>query len=228
MQMAGAAKSRQAMESARAQGMAKQKEFQRQAETVVNKSMTTAGRDTAEKDMAQGQAARLQAIEAATKATQPMVGVPLDAAGGTGNRVVSTPTDRARTATQDAGNAWARVQAGNAARIGSYNDWASNRAVENADASQRLAVTSNLARGQANLLPLQLEAASHAGDSLSGIGSMLGTVGSAVGMGVGTGMIGGGGAPAGTTIGTNPFTGYSYSYAPGANPWQTIKKWMPR
>lgn len=75
------------------------------------------------------------------------------------------------------------------AKLGGYQDWQMQNAIRDLHEQQEQNQIGNFASGTAKLLPLELQQASHAGDSLNAIGSLVGSLGSLAG----SGLFGGGG-----------------------------------
>lgn len=64
-----------------------------------------------------------------------------------------------------------------------YNEWDLQRGIKNLLANQQLALMGNFAQGSQGVLPIELNAAQHSGDSLQGIGQLLSTAGMVGSMG---------------------------------------------
>jgi len=199
MQIAGNKESQSAISGARAKEMAQQRQLQAQAGTVFDTSQTANSEPTANSTLFSGvnaRAAIANALKTATAGTTSSA-LPVNQPDYqvTDGRPMATAGARANTA----GNAWSNVVGGAANRLGSYNDLATKQGIANQQTDAQLGVISNKARGDANLLPLEIEVASHKGDSLRGWGQIVSALGSVASMGAAAGL--GSGAAAGTVSG---------------------------
>lgn len=91
---------------------------------------------------------------------------------------------RADASTQQQGN--------NSAKLQGYSQWGVNQAIQNMLAGQQLGLVNNQSQQLASTLGPRLQQAGQAYSGLSGVGSLLGTLGSAVGVG---GSVAGWGQP---------------------------------
>jgi hypothetical protein len=168
VQIAGAEESRKAMNSAVDESLARQQQFSQQGRSVFEKSLTGSTPQTAQDQMAEGRDRALNEYQSlqAKSLTGETSAVPFE------SNQSATNVDKGRTGLSNLAQA----------SLQGYSEWDLQRAIKNLTAEGQLGLISNNARNVASMLPYQVQAASHAGDSLSGIGSLLGTAGGLVGM----------------------------------------------
>jgi len=218
MQMAGARKSRKAMEATRAAELARQKKYQEQAGKTFEASLSKSTRANADAAMAEGANRRTSAYDRIAAGNQPTALNQVT----TNRTVLPGPTTANRSA-----EAWSQLVGGNQAKLGGTADWQLGQGIKDTRASQDLAVISDNARGSARILPSELEAASHKGDSLSGWGQLLQAAGAVAGMAAPAGSAGGGlsaGQEAAFSMGAGPVsatgaTNFLVNTPTAANPW---------
>lgn len=213
MQMAGAAQARGAMNDARAAELSRQKRYQDEASAEFSKSLKKSDRATADEQMQAGADRRSAAYQAL--AASP-VGQPLPTRPGSDGAVTDTGTAGAAARTKAnataTANAWSRLVGGAQARLGGGEDWQLEQGIKNAEANRNLAITSSNARGSANILPWEMEEASHAGDGLKGWGQLVSALGSVAGIGAATAPGSASGAlenPGVATFNPTPVAGYT-------------------
>lgn len=95
------------------------------------------------------------------------------------------------------------LSAKNRADLGGYSDWALRQMIANIRTQDELNRISSFAGGRANVFPLQMEEASHAGDELAFWGKLIQSLGS----GTGAFLDAGGAGPSAQYGVTNKFTG---------------------
>lgn len=183
MSIAGNEQAKAAMERAQAAEGRRQKKYQQEAQGALSQSIDQSTRGVADKQLAEGEAARLKAYAEAGKT--PLQALPT---GTSGNAVVgnkSNPIADARARAAATANAWNQLASKAQARMGSYEDWGLKQGVKNARANQNLGIVSSLARGSANVLPIEIQDAAHSGDELSGWGQLVSALGMVAGAGAG-------------------------------------------
>ncbi|MEI6194641.1 MAG: hypothetical protein WCS42_09950 [Verrucomicrobiota bacterium] len=174
--IAGQQKSQQALSAARSQAAAKEATLQANSNAIFKKSLAGSTPEVAQQEMAKGTEARMSAWNDLKSATTPIA-----AALPATSTTTTNPGQAAQTQSGGAASAWNKLNAGATAKLGSYSDWENQQAIKNGNASQKLETQNNFARGDANLLPLELSVAGEAGDKLSGWGSMVSALGSVAG-----------------------------------------------
>lgn len=223
-QAAGQRKAQKAMSGAREAERIRQKGHQDASNAVLEKSM--GGADKSAQDATEAEA--LAARKAASDAAVADVRAPLEATGEnlagdqTANAVIEA--EQAAQAAKSLG--YAGQQGGAKAKLLSFNDLNFANAINNARAAQEQARIANFAKGSADILPIELEAASRKGQGLQTLGSALSAAGMITGMGAGAGWWGGADKAAGLAPGFNA-TGASVpsmgvpagAYTPG---WTTL------
>lgn len=202
------------MRQVRTAAAAKQKQYQDSANAVFTKSASTASPEAAQTQIDKGTKERSAFYNLIKDAASPAA-APLPATASTGTNGVSDGTPMARAGANQQGrtNAWSNLVTGAQSRLGGYDDLNVNRAIENANAGSELRVISNKAHGQANILPIELDSASHAGDSLSGWGQLVSALGSVAMMGSAAG-IGTAGAGAGQATNAASTAARASGFAP--------------
>lgn len=193
MQAAGAAKSRRAMEAAANAERQRQQAYQRDADALFAESLSKQGAEQQIKGTADAEAARLATTQGAQQQTA-AVNIPTQGATPT---VVSDET----SARVGAGNAQAAQDAANRAALASFGDVQLGNALMNTRYGQKQGQIGRNMQGSAAVLGLETEAASHRGDSLKGIGSLLNAGGQIAGLGSAMGW-GAAAAPATTAATT--------------------------
>lgn len=170
LSIAGQQQAKGAMESKARAEMLRQKGFQDQGKQEFVQSLGQSDQRTANDQLAEGQQ---QAGAEYSKVNQ----VPLAASSAT---PVATGTQTPIQSSRDQ----ASIGIGNRAAAGlqGYNHYDLMQMIKNMRANQNLQQISGNARGSAAVLPYELQAASHAGDSMSGIGSILSMLGSLTGL----------------------------------------------
>lgn len=191
LQMAGSAQSADAMARARDAFQLQQKKLQSDANMVLQKSQTQASRGTTDATLAAGAAQRGQLTSALQQASVPAM-APLPSNSETGYQV----NDPGASAAQAAGNATRTANTEAVNKLGAYDDWSSQQRLDAGEAARNLAPIQSKSMGNERLLPTELEAGSHAGDSLTQWGQIVGALGSVASMGAASGF--GAAAPAAT------------------------------
>jgi len=186
LQVAGSEESRAAMESTRANFLAQQEKLQKQASQVFQNSAKQASADAAKATLDKGADQRSQLVQALKQASATDAGLPQDTV--TSYEVTDDPTRRAANVAQTAGAASRTAQSTAAAKLGAYDDFTAQQQLDNAEASRQLAPIASKSQGNARILPGQMEAASHAGDSLSQWGQIVGALGSVASLGAASGF----------------------------------------
>lgn len=186
-QAAGARKAQKAMAGAREAERIRQKGYQAESDAAFDESMSKQGADLQKEKIAQAEAERTATAQAA-QTPAAIVNIPTQ---GETPTVVADET----SARVGAGNAQAAQDAANRAALASFGDVQLGNALLNTRYGQQQAQIGRNMQGSANVLGIEMDAASRRGDSLKGIGSGLVAGGSLLGMGAGMGW----GAPAATT-----------------------------
>lgn len=143
-----------ALDAATRNAIAKQRQSITQGyNQVFMPSLPGLGAEAATQQIAQGAGQRMQ--EYSQLLEQPLVpNVPQSAYGA---------VDQAKLG----------VQANAQANLGGYSDWSLNQMINQIRTKQELDKISNFAKGNAALLPFNLNAAQHAGDTAKGVGSLV-------------------------------------------------------
>ena len=171
LQMAGASKARSEAERATRNEIARQQRLRQEAEAAA---LMSREQSTPENVAGQIQGGQQQAVENYDKVGQ----VPLSASA------TVAPAQRSSSAVNDKRNQ-EQTKASNQARgnVVGYNEWELQRQIKNLLAQSQLGTIGNFSRGSQGVLGLELQAAQHAGDSLSGAGQLLGMLGSVASLG---------------------------------------------
>lgn len=168
MQVAGANKAQSEMERRVQAELTRQQGYQRQATQAYGQSAEGATPEVVKKQIGEGQAERQGQYERAQA-------VPL-----TQSAPALLDTNPAQSTATSVHN-----QQGNVARAGvtGYDEMAMQQLIRNLQAQRSLGVTSNFARNSQQLLPGEIQQASHAGDNLANIGQGLGLLSALMGVG---------------------------------------------
>lgn len=164
--MAGAAAAKRKMEATAMAELQRQGKYTGKANEAVGESIKKSGYDTATATAETGAANRLSQYDLAT-AAQP-------------NASIASPAARF----VPSGSAQATMQQSNAARskLGGWQDWWVQSQQKDARVAQELGLLGQSAGASANVLPLEMQAAQHAGDTAQGVGSLLNTAGLLAGL----------------------------------------------
>jgi hypothetical protein len=146
--------SKWAMQDAFQREAQRQAAYQGQALGAFNKGLGGAGVDTAQSQLAQGMADRMQRYA--------QVGaVPL----GFGGHV--TPRDQAQS----------QLIGQQRAKLGSYQDWGLQQALQQMQTGRQLNQIGNFAAGTAGVFPYRMYKAQHSQDTLAAIGAAISSIG---------------------------------------------------
>lgn len=201
MQVAGANKAANAMNNKTVEELNRQRGTQQKASAEFASSLGQSGKDVADTQIASGEQERtqmydkLQSVPLAA-GSQPLV-------GGTSSAI--NLRDNAQMALSNKGRG----------KIGAYDKWILDQAVKNLRSGQMQGIYGQEAQRSQAVLPMELQDASHAGDSLTGAGMGLGMLGTLLSLGSTSGVTAGmTAAQAGTSLyGMNqaqPVMGYGY------------------
>lgn len=168
LQAAAAQRAQDEMNAKVRQELLRQKGYQQQAQSTYKQSLGQSTAAKAKEQTAQGANERNAAYQTAQA-------VPLTASA-------AAPVANASPIAMAGQQAIGAANTARANYMGQEN-WQLLQAIKNLQANQELGVTSNLARGSAGVLPVELQQAQHAGDSLAGLGQIIGTLGNLYGMG---------------------------------------------
>lgn len=184
-QVAGQRKAQKAMDGAREAERIRQKGYQEQSDAALGKSM--AGAEKGAQDAIEGKA--LAERKAASDAAVAEVRQPVEATGANlaGDQAANAVIESEKAAQAAKSLGFASQQGGAKAKLLSVNDLNFANSIANARALQEQARIANLAKGSADVLPIELEAASRKGQGLQTLGTLLSTAGTVVGMGAGAG-----------------------------------------
>lgn len=174
--MAGQSKAKSAMNNRTMEELIRQKGIQQSANEEFAKSLAASGRGTADVQRQQGEQERLSGYEQAQSIPVGTQSAPLIG----GNSAALTMQDAMTTTSSNK----------NRAKLGAYEKWQLDQAVKNLRSGQMQQIYGQQAQRSQNVLPLELQSASHAGDKLAGIGGLLGALGSVVSLGSTSGLTG--------------------------------------
>lgn len=205
LSIAGNAQDQNAIGDARATEALQQEKLQKQASGVFQTSVGNNSVPAAANTLASGANARATIASALANASAGgNTNLPVNSQPGyqvtdaTGQPMTNTAGARA---TAGAG-AWGNVVNTAADKLGSYGDLTTTQGVNNSQANNQLGVIGNKAKGDANLLPLEIEVASHKGDALTGWGSIVSALGSVASLGAASGLGAAGAAGSAATSAT--------------------------
>lgn len=160
------------------QNLQQQQELQKKATGLFNMNLQQGN----SAPQAQAQVGATQAAQQGKYAQS--AGLPSLAQGANPVNVDPVVQARADASTQNQGAAGAKLQG--------YSQWGVNQAIQNMLAGQQIGLVNNQSQQLASTLAPQLQQASQQNAGLTGLGSLLGTLGSAVGVG---GTLSGWGTP---------------------------------
>lgn len=192
-QAIGQSQAKRAMESRTRAEMERQRRFREQGAAEFQASLAAGGRDVADEQIAEGTAKRTAEYDAATA-------VPMGSS--TASTLSVVPQQKVGQAGEQAAS---KLSNRNRGQFMGLSDWQLKQLIKNARANQQLAITANMAQGSANVLPMELQDASHKGDTMAGISQLLNAAGLVYGlgsMGAGAGASAAGSAPANVGAGS--------------------------
>jgi hypothetical protein len=188
-QAAGQAKARKAMEGAQVAERVRQKGFQDQSQSAFSESLAHANPQDQANAQGKAEGERKAAYDAATAEAR----APLEATGR--NLAGSQDANRILSSESAARSAQARGYAGQQgaakAALQGFGDTQLGNALYNARQMQNQGTIGNFMQGSAAVLPYEVDAASHRGDSLKSLGDLLSMGGAIAGLGAGAGWWGG-------------------------------------
>lgn len=203
MQMQGAAKAQKAQNEANQLELNRQKGYQEQSFNLFDKSL-----DYNQGDTQQGREAK-ESADLNSKFQQAADNV-FSGAGVNGNHpnslVAEAPSaigDVYKKSMDEARGSIQNMLTAKAA-LGGFNRMLGNTSIQNQNITNAQTPIGGFMRGSMGVLPLELQKASHAGDSAKNLGTIISLLGSAAGMGATAMAAGAGGAAtaAGTGAGT--------------------------
>lgn len=165
--IAGAKKSERAMEKSVQAEIKRQRGYRDEAMQAYQQSLEQSGADVAQQQTEQGEAARAAAYKR-------LESIPLAAPSNTQAPVESTTAGRVAGAQE-------RNLAGAQANYMGLSEWQLQQLIKNMRARQRLGLIGTVSADSAGVNPYEIQNASHAGDTLGGIGTALGAAGSLLG-----------------------------------------------
>ena len=166
--------SQSAINDARHKEALAQQDYQRRASNVFQNALPQNSTDAANADIAKGAVARQNVFEQLKNLANNQSGPSLNQNSG---NAVAQAAERVGAAGDVGSENTAQAQS----RLGGYGDWGTALGVLNSGVNSQLGVINNEARANANLLPLQIEAASHKGDALGMWGKIVSGLGSVSG-----------------------------------------------
>ena len=188
LEMAANSEDQNAINSAEQSTNAQLAEDQKKNDAIMQQQEAGQGASVAQKDIASGAAQRNALANVLKQASMPATDVPISSTGA------DSTTQGATARAASRGNAWSNVVNNAQNQEGGYGDWATALDVGNKNTNSQLGVVNTEAQGTANLLPLEVQVASHKGDALSGWGQIVSALGQVASLGAATGAFGG--APA--------------------------------
>jgi hypothetical protein len=185
---AGARKAQKAQAGAREAERWRQKGFQSEADARAAENFEKTGKDATDAGMEKAEADRKSASDAAVADVRAPIEVKGENLAGDSSAAKIINTENASQAARGLG--YALQQGAAKAKLSSFNDVGFENALNNARTNQDIARIANFAKGSADVLPVELEAASRKGQGLRTLGSVLSTAGTIAGVGVGSGWWG--------------------------------------
>lgn len=197
MGMAGQAKANREMDARQNAELLRQRGYQEEADATFNQSLDKSDRPQADEAIDAGAAQRQAAYTNLRNATYSLTTTP-----GRNQPVGETTAgaaDRTSASVAATNSAWSKLQGAARAKLGGYQDWGLENDIKDRRANQDLGITSTQARRSANVLPIEMQDASHSGDGLQAWGQLVSALGAVAGMGA---AVGAGGAAAGAGAGS--------------------------
>lgn len=206
----GTAQTQSAMNKTVENEVAQQDQYAKQGRNIFEQSLTASSPQTAQTQIQQGQ-------QKALTDYQKLESLDLNASG----KQAPFQTDSSAL-NVDAG----RTSLSNAAqaKLQGYSEWELQQQIKDLQAKGQLGVLNTNAANTASLLPYQLQAAQHAGDTWTGIGQLLSAAGGVTGS---LGALSGLGSAAVAAGEAAPAAGASYILNPGTNLFQPYQPGAP-
>lgn len=182
---AGVRRAQKAQAGAREAERIRQKSYQSEAEAAAAENLGKTGKDATEAGMAEAEQKRKTEAEAAVAEVR----APVEATGENlaGSNEAARLVAAENAAAAGRGLGFALQQGGAKAKLASFGDVNFANAIANARTNQDIARIANFAKGSADVLPVELEAAAQRGQGLRTLGNLLSTAGMVTGMGAGAG-----------------------------------------
>ena len=185
-QAAGQSKARKAMDDARQAERIRQQGLQAGSNSLVSESLANASAESQNQQQGKATDARKAAYDTA-QAAAPAALTPSNTSNAgdqKANSIVNTEAGQ-RSA---AAHGYASQQGGAKAALQGFNDLQKTDNIYNNRMLGQQATIGNFMQGSAGVLPYEVEAAGHRGDSMKSLGDLLSLGGAAVGMGAGSGL----------------------------------------
>lgn len=182
---AGVRKAQKAQDGAREAERIRQKAFQGEADARATENLNNTGKGATDSGMAKAEADRKAASDAAVAEVR----APVEAAGENlaGDSSVAKLVANENASQAARGLGFALQQGAAKAKLASLGDVGFENAIMNARTNQDIARVANFAKGSADVLPVELEAAARKGQGLRTVGSLLSAGGTIAGLGAGAG-----------------------------------------
>ena len=209
---AGQKQSADAQANVWSQYRTRNKKREAEAAQTFNQNLAKSGADTANAEMDKGAADRQNVY---AKLDSVMGGQALPTSST--NSLVATPTANNRALVKNSGSVWNKMLGKAESRLGSLQDWQLAQNVRNNRTEQELNRVTQESKGDLNnVVPAELQAASHKGDALQGWGTLLSAAGmiSGVGAGMGASAAGSGATPPGAVDALSRY-GVDFGSTPG-------------
>ena len=182
---AGVRKAQKAQDGAREAERIRQKGFQDEADARATENFNKTNKGATDSGMTKSEEERKAASDAAVSEVR----APVEA---TGKNLAGDSAAAKLVANENASQAargigYALQQGAAKAKLASLNDVWFENSLLNARTNQDIARVANFAKGSADVLPVELEAAARKGQGLRTVGSLLSTAGTAYGLATGAG-----------------------------------------
>ena len=171
MQVEGSQESKSAENDVVSQQLAQQAAYQKQGQGVFEQSLAQSTPQVAQKQMQQG-------TQNALGEYNKLQAVPMTASSAALPSSTTPGAQRANTASQ----ALISNSQQAAAPLQGYNEYALQQRLKDLSANSQLGQISDFSRASASTMPAQMQDAQSEGQGLSGLGSLLGTVGGLMGL----------------------------------------------
>lgn len=167
----------------------RQKVFQQRASQEFANSLSKSTPEKAATDLKSAKDERMAAYETAQRVN---IGAPAPVASNAGSPAMAqtNPTANEAAMSRQTGTAWARLLNDAAARGNSYADWGLKQNIKDTRVNQRMGLLGTDSRRSAELLPWEIENASHSADGMKYTGQGLTTLGSVLGTASAVGAFG--------------------------------------
>lgn len=185
---AGQHKAYNAQTDARNAEQLRRQNYQNESQKYFNQNLGQSDLNATNENLATNTASNTAALNAVNGTADVRAPIAENIPGAEGPKVINTELGNRLSQA----NKFNTQQGAAKGRLDSYGDWTLGNQLNNLKTSNQIGLQGNFMQGSAGVLPWEMQDASHRGDSLKGLGTILSSLGSVAGLGASMGV----GAPA--------------------------------